>query len=69
MGMKIDFLPHEKLFPKQVGKGLPHGETTFFAEGIAVNAMESERGIGTNDSPHESLVVESRGGCRDLGAI
>ena len=48
---------------------LPHRETMFFAEGLAVNAMESERGIGTNDSPHGSLVVESRGGCRGLGAI
>ena len=48
---------------------LPHRETMFFAEGLAVNAMESERGIGTNDSPHGSLVVESRGGCRDLRSI
>lgn len=58
-----------KNFSQAGWQGLPHGETTFFAEGLAVNAMESERGIGTNDSPHGSLVVESRGGCRDLGAI
>lgn len=39
------------------------GRRSFSAEGLAVVSTESERSIGTNDSPHVSLIVESRGGC------
>ena len=38
------------------------GRRSFSAEGLAVNFTESERSIGTNDSPHGSLRLESRGG-------
>ena len=53
--MKLQFLPYETKWA--------HGETKFFSRGLAVISTESERSIGTNDSPHGSLVVERRGGC------